>query len=290
MSVPPSMPTPSDPPPHPPLMVPLTSSPLPSGERQGEGGEDIGEGDLALCRSAMWEALALGFRVPTEETAARLASPDGAGALAAAAALLDVDQKTDLTARVLRLARRDGLDDLEDSFRRLFGHTARGTVPPYETEYGEDSLFLPAQEMGDLAAFYRAFGLTLNAAAHERLDHIACQCEFLLILARKEAYALERDDAAMLEATRGAVRLFLSDHLGRWAPAFGRKLAREDGNGFYGALGDLCHAVVVAECARLGVAAGPELLRLRSPLPDDTPMACGPATEPAEVPRRCART
>ena len=31
-------------PPHPPLMVPLTSSPLPSGERQGEGGEDKGEG------------------------------------------------------------------------------------------------------------------------------------------------------------------------------------------------------------------------------------------------------
>ena len=232
----------------------------------------------------MWEALALGFRVPTEETAARLASPDGAGALAAAAALLDVDKKTDLTARVLRLARRDGLDDLEDSFRRLFGHTARGTVPPYETEYGEDSLFLPAQEMGDLAAFYRAFGLTLNAAAHERLDHIACQCEFLLILARKEAYALERDDAAMLEATRGAVRLFLSNHLGRWAPAFGRKLAREDGNGFYGALGDLCHAVVVAECARLGVAAGPELLRLRSPLPDDTPMGCQP---PHPAPLEC---
>mgnify|MGYP001564751547 FL=1 len=267
-------------------MVPLTSSPLPLGERQGEGGEDIGEGDLALCRSALWEALALGFRLPTEETAARLASPDGAGALADAAALLDANGGTDLASRVLRLAaaghRR--LDDLEDSFRRLFGHTARGTVPPYETEYGEDSLFLPAQEMGDLAAFYRAFGLTLNAAAHERLDHIACQCEFLLILARKEAYALERDDAAMLEATRGAVRLFLSDHLGRWAPAFGRKLAREDGNGFYGALGDLCHAVVVAECARLGVAAGPELLRLRSPLPDDTPMACGPAAEPAEVP------
>src|SRR3972149_5732398 len=137
MSVPPSMPTPSDPPPHPPL------SP--------RGGEDIGEGDLALCRSALWEALALGFRLPTEETAARLASPDGAGALADAAALLDVEQETDLTARVLGLARRDGLDDLENSFRRLFGHTARGTVPPYETEDGGDSLILPALERGDLA-------------------------------------------------------------------------------------------------------------------------------------------
>ncbi|MBI2554699.1 MAG: molecular chaperone TorD family protein [Candidatus Rokubacteria bacterium] len=186
---------------------------------------------------------------------------------------------------MLRLARRDGLDDLEDSFRRLFGHTARGTVPPYETEYGEDSLFLPAQEMGDLAAFYRAFGLTLNAAAHERLDHISCQCEFLLVLGRKEAYALERDDPAMLDATRRAARLFLRDHFGRWAPAFGRKLAREDRDGFYGALGDLCHVFVTGECTRLGVASGPEFLRLRTPLAGDAPMACeSPLTLPQTTP------
>ena len=273
MSVPPSMPTPSNPPPHPSL------SP--------RGGEDTGEGaaDLALCRSALWEALALGFRPPTDETVARLASDEGAQALADAAALLDVDGKTDLTARVLGLARGDGVAALEDSFRRLFGHTARGAVPPYETEYGEDSLFLPAQEMSDLAAFYRAFGLTVNAAAHERLDHIACECEFLVVLARKEAYALERDHAAMVEAAGRAARVFLRDHLGRWGPAFGGKLARMDPDGFYGILGDLCQAFVTYECARLGVVAGPEFLRLRSPLPADAPMACGPVAElPEEVP------
>jgi DMSO reductase family type II enzyme chaperone len=236
--------------------------------------------DLALCRSALWEALALGFSPPTAETVARLASDEGAQALAAAAALLDVDQTAGLAARALRLARRDGVDDIEDSFQRLFGHTARGAVSPYETEYGEDSLFLPAQEMSDLAAFYRALGLTVNAAAHERLDHIACQCEFLLVLARKEAYALERDDAAMAEAAGRAARLFLRDHLGRWAPAFAGKLARTDPDGFYGALGDLCGAFVSQECARLGVAIGPEFLRLRSPLLADAPMACAPAAEP----------
>ena len=239
--------------------------------------------DLALCRSVLWEALSLGFRLPTTETIARLASDEGAQALAAPAALLDVDGKTDLAARALRLPRRAGLDDLQDSFRRLFGHTARGPVPPYETEYGEDSLFLPAQEMSDLAAFYRAFGLTVNAAAHERLDHIACECEFLLVLARKEAYALERDDAAMVEAAGRAARVFLRDHLGRWGLAFGGKLRRTDPDGFYGVLGDLCQAFVTYECARLGVAAGPEFLRLRSPLLADAPMACEPAAERPEV-------
>lgn len=237
--------------------------------------------DLALCRSALWEALALGFRAPTDETLRRLASSTGARALADAAAALDADSGTELAPRVLRLgaARPGRLPDLEQSFRRLFGHTARGAVPPYETEYGEDSLFLPAQEMADLAAFYRAFGLALSVSAHERMDHIACECEFLLVLARKEAYALERNDPPALEATRQASRLFLRDHLGRWALAFALTLQREDRQGFYRALGELCHAFVLSECGRHGVPVGPDVLRLRSPLPADVPMACGPSPE-----------
>jgi TorA maturation chaperone TorD len=235
------------------------------------------QSDLALCRSALWEALALGFRAPTDETLRRLASATGARALADAAAALDADTETALAPCVLRLAaaRPGRLPDLEHSFRRLFGHTARGAVSPYETEYGEDSLFLPAQEMSDLGAFYRAFGLALAPTARERMDHIACECEFLLVLGRKEAYALERDEAAMLEATRRAGWFFLRDHLGRWAFAFALKLQREDRGGFYGALGEICHAFVTHECGRHGVPVGPDVLRLRSPLPADVPMACG---------------
>lgn len=238
--------------------------------------------DIALCRSALWEALALGFRPPTAETVARLASEEGALALAEAAAALDAAGGAALARRVRRLGRarpRGGLAALGDAFERLFGHTARGRVPPYETEYGEDSLFLPAQEMSDLAAFYRAFGLVLSPRARERMDHVSCECEFLLVLARKEAYAIERGDAAMLEGTRQGARLFLREHLGRWAPAFGRKLHREDQDGFYGALGSLCEAVVTRECVRLEVPAGPTFLRLRSPVPDDAPMACFPDRE-----------
>jgi TorA maturation chaperone TorD len=113
---------------------------------------------------------------------------------------------------------------------------------------------------------------------------MSSECEFLLVLGRKEAYAIERDDPAMLEETRRATRLFLRDHLGRWAPAFGRKLAQADRDGFYGALGDLCHAFVTHECARLGVTAGPEFLRLRAPLPADAPMACESPLTPSSPP------
>jgi DMSO reductase family type II enzyme chaperone len=242
------------------------------------------EVDLALCRSALYEALALGFRPPTPETAARLASAEGASALADAAVALDAAWGTGLADQVRRVAGSPGrrvADSLEADHRRLFGHTARGQVPPYETEYGEDSLFLPAQEMSDLAAFFRAFGLALNPAGHERIDHISCECEFLLFLARKEAFAIEQDDGSMREETRRATRLFLRDHLGKFAPAFGKKLAREDPGGFYGALGELCAAFVTQECARIGVPAGPEFLHLRSTSDGSVPMACGTgAAEP----------
>jgi len=236
--------------------------------------------DLALARSAMWEALALGFRPPTAETVARLVSSEGARALADAAAGLDpAAGGGGLSALALALAVRSSATtaELGLAYGQLFGHTARGAAPPYETEYGEDSLWAPQREMSDLGGFFRAFGLRLDARARERPDHVACECEFLLVLARKEARALALGEQAMAEATARAARLFLRDHLGRWAPAFGTRLARLDGGGFYGALGRLLVGFVAGECARTGVAAGPRFLRLRSTEPDDTPAACGPA-------------
>ena len=244
------------------------------------------EVDLALCRSALYEALALGFLAPTAETISRLASSEGVEALADAAAVLDDAWNTGLADLVRRTSAPQplcSLAALEASFRRLFGHTARGLVPPYETEYGEDSLFLPLQEMSDLAGFCHAFGLGLRPSEHERIDHIACECEFMLFLARKKAYALVTDNATMLEETRRATRLFLKDHLGGWAPAFGRRLAREDRGGVYGALGELLTVFVTHECARVGVPAGPELLHLRSTSLGDAPMACGSGDELLQI-------
>jgi DMSO reductase family type II enzyme chaperone len=227
----------------------------------------------------MWEALAIGYQPPTGETVMRLASCEGARDLAEAAARLDeIDGENDLAGLVQALAVEPtpSLEALALAHGRLFGHTAHGEAPPYETEYGEDSLWAPQREMADLGGFFRAFGLQLDARARERPDHIACECEFMLVLARKEARALALGDAPTAEATARAARLFLRDHLGRWAPALGARLARLDPGGFHGALGRLLAAFVAAECARAGVPAGPAFLRLRATEPDPTPAACGP--------------
>ncbi len=243
--------------------------------------------DLALARATLYSALALGFRPPTEEIIARLGSKDAAAALASAAALLDPTREFDLAAVSSLLTPHSSLLTLSASHRALFGHTARGAVPPYETEYGNEALFQQPQELGDLMGFYQAFGLAVKSGEHERPDHISCECEFLAFLAMKEAYALEHDDGEMLEETRKAEKLFLKDHLGRFLPTFSQNLGREYLSGFYAALAGLCLRLVTLESARFKVTLGGPNMVLRPADDDRVPMACGSGTECAAMPGAC---
>lgn len=238
---------------------------------------EVTEVETALCRATLYNALALGFRPSAEETEDRLIRDRSVRALSDAAALIDQTRESALVSAVWNLSATEetSTTQLSASYRRLFGHTACGAVSPYETEYGTEALFQQPQELGDLMGFYRAFGLTVNTGEHERPDHVSCECEFLCFLALKEAYALERGEASMLEETRKATRLFLRDHLGRFLPAFSKKLVREDPRGFYGRLGGLCYGFVMQECARFGIPLGPDNLSLRPAGDDGVPMACG---------------
>lgn len=253
---------------------------------------EILEADLALCRSAIYEALALGFRPPTTETYSRLIDADQNSALAQIAAMLDEGgsdgKPVNLAARVRQLRRYDGLARLEKAYRDLFGFTAHPKVPPYETEYGEETLFQQPQELSDLAGFYGAFGLKMNA--YERVDHISCECEFLSFLMRKEAYALEQVNTDMLQETRKAQRFFLKDHWGRFIPAFAKMLNRADPDGFYGRLGNLCHAFARHECARFNVPLGFELMRLRAAEWTAEDFTCGSGEELVQITRTFERS
>lgn len=247
----------------------------------------IGEVDLALCRSAIYEALALAFSPPTTETHARLIAADQNSALMQIAAMLDEAKSNgasmNLASRVLELRQFAEIEMLQIAYRDLFGFTAHPKVPPYETEYGEESLFQQPQELGDLAGFYNAFGLKLKAS--ERVDHISCECEFLSFLTRKEAYALEQNDADMLAETRKAQRFFLKDHWGRFIPAFAKILKRGDPEGFYGGLGDLCHEFARFECTRRNVPLGSELMRLRPTEWGRDEFTCGAGNELIQITR-----
>jgi putative dimethyl sulfoxide reductase chaperone len=243
--------------------------------------------DIALCRSLLYQAVSLGFLPPTQQTIERLGRESSAAALAEAAAYLDDRYKTSLAPRTRALAKPAEARDrraLVVSAMNLFGHTPKGPVPPYETEYGEDEIFQKPHQMSDVAGIMSAFGLKLDSSAHERIDHIACELELAAFLARKEAHAVEIGDDSMLEQTRKAMRLLLKDHLGRFVPSFAGRLRHQDPVGFYGALAELCRELVESDCRRYDAPLGSETLRLKLPMEDNTPMACG---SPEACPGAC---
>lgn len=251
-----------------------------------ESDQRVSEVDLAYSRGAFYSALALGFQPPSDQVLSRLLTADSRSCLAGAAAMLYTARQADLISAIEALPDADTTHtpELESEYRVLFGHTARGRISPYETEYGNEALFQQPQELGDLMGFYHAFGLALKQQNHERPDHVSCECEFLMFLALKEAYALEQDNREMLAETRKAEKLFLRDHFGRFFPTFVTQLSREDPSGFYCRLGELGLRFVTAECARLQVMPGAANLGLRPADDSRVPMACGNGTECAAMP------
>ncbi len=242
--------------------------------------------DLSYCRAAIYSVMALGFQPPTEQILSRLLTSESQASLAHAAALLYPERQTEIVAGIEALGQAREADPgaLASRYGFLFGHTARGEITPYETEYGHEALFQQPQELGDLMGFYRAFGLEMRAGTHERPDHVSCEFEFLKFLALKEAYALEHNDHDMKEETCKAELLFLRDHLGRFLPAFVGRLQRADGPGFYGRLGELCRRFVTAEANRLQVPLGAANLGLRPADDGRIPMACGSGADCAAMP------
>jgi TorA maturation chaperone TorD len=265
------------------------------------------DADASLARAVVYRMLSMGFQPPTEARLEEIGARDGFRAVTAAAQYLDgvnarsgVRLQADLTGRQ---ADRTGLasaaahlaaltvpdaDALAASFWRLFGHTTRGLICACETEYGPDNGFHQPQQLADIAGFYFAFGLHPVAATDTRADHIACECEFMDFLSRKQAHLLDQADAGAaetLDVTRLAERSFLREHLGRFGRAFAARVATEDGDGYFGALGRLLLAFVDAECTRVGVEAGPVDLIVRPDEPDETPMACGTAEELIQIQR-----
>ncbi len=257
--------------------------------------------EAILYRSTIYGSLSLAFRPPTRETSELLTSDITRTFILQGACFLDADPKEhpsgepeslqenrpvelDQSAKawVATFCKMD-LDSLLDAHGRLFGHTARGTVTPYETEYGQQGLFQQPQQLANLTGFYRAFGLKVRQEERERPDHIACQLEFLEFLGQKQVYAMGQGDNSMLEESQRAERLFLKEHLGRFGRAFGYRLSKEDFGGFLGMAGDFLFDFLTLECRRLEIEAGPMTLPLRSPEEDNVPMACSTESDLVQI-------
>ncbi len=222
--------------------------------------------DIALARSWFYRFVAHAFEDPTPEGWTNLAGCRKV--LETAVSTLAGNSSTLAEAARVFCDRLDpaGFECFLTAYLAAFGHAARGRCPINEIEYGElkaDALFQP-HRLADLAAFYRAFGLEVGADAGERQDHLCLELEFMCVLTAKEAYALQHQhEPEASSLCRDAQKRFLREHLGRWTPAFARRLAGLAGGTPLGDLANFTRAFVESECALYGLVPGSEDLLLR---------------------------
>lgn len=149
------------------------------------------------------------------------------------------------------------LGDLQAEHRRVFSNVITLDCPPYETLFGNDHVFAQSQVMGDIAGFYRAFGVELSKDIHERLDHLSVEFEFMHFLAYKESYSRCHDGADKTQIVLDAQKNFVKNHIGRWVPLFCRMLVRKASSGFYRHVADMMAEWMDFETAFLGVVPQP---------------------------------
>ena len=231
--------------------------------------------DLAMARSFIHRFLAKAYEDPLPEAWRWLTNAQTINFLRAANAFVGQSLLPCAESLIASL-QPAAFNAFLNAYLAAFGHAARGSCPLNEIEYGDikaDPLFQP-HRLADLAAFYRAFGLEVATDAGERQDHICLELEFMCVLAAKEAYAYEHQlDGDQLAQCRDSQKKFLREHLGRWTPAFARRLAAATNDPALRALAEFTRAFVESECIRFGVNPGSEELSLR-PVDEAADRAC----------------
>jgi TorA maturation chaperone TorD len=145
------------------------------------------------------------------------------------------------------------LTDLQAEHRRVFSNVITLDCPPYETLFGNDHVFGQSQVMGDIAGFYKAFGVELSKDIHERMDHLSVELEFMHFLAYKESYARCHDGQEKVQIVVDAQKKFVKNHIGRWVPLFARMLAKKADSGFFRIVADFASDWMEFDAAYLGV-------------------------------------
>lgn len=135
--------------------------------------------------------------------------------------------------QLIELLRTMGYEKVCEEYVQIFGHVISAECPPYETSYGEAHVFQQTQEMADIAGFYRAWGIDIATDAHDRLDHISAECEFMSFLLLKLDYSLSKGEKEVEEICLDSSKKFLKEHLGKWTPIFSALVMRKSSGGLY---------------------------------------------------------
>lgn len=189
--------------------------------------------------------------------------------------LLDLGSLLDSSVQSLSRHLPTNLEGARRSHMDLFPPIASQDAPGYETGYRGDGIFQQSSIMADIAGFYRAHGLRAGGVERERPDHITVELEFMAFLAKKEALSLQRNSFEQAEICRDTSALFLGEHLGCWAPAFGRRTTAISPSPWLGEIGHLVALWIEDELAAFAIE---PIEKNGQPLPVEPPDdgACGP--------------
>lgn len=112
------------------------------------------------------------------------------------------------------------------AMNHVFGLVISKLCPPCETEHLRSrDAFHRAQEMADIAGFYRAFGVALRGPVPQRPDHIVVELDFVATLLERLAAAHADDPVSEgAEICRQALTAFIRDHMAAWAGALGQMI------------------------------------------------------------------
>ena len=92
--------------------------------------------------------------------------------------------------------------------------------PPYEAQFRAE--VDQAGALRSVVAAYQQAGWTVSEELRERADFIGMELSFMARLCDAEAAA--GDDASRLVSVVATQQRFLAEHLGAWAPAYGRAM------------------------------------------------------------------
>lgn len=176
------------------------------------------------------------------------------------------------------VARRIPLERLRRSHGRVFTPIESQDCPSYETAFVRGDVFRQAHTIADVGAFYRAHGLAIGGPLRVRPDHIVAELEFMGFMGRKEALAIRDERRGRESACRKAQDGFLRDHLGTWAPGFGRRLALVADDRLFASTGTVLAEWVELDLARRGIEPA-ERLDTPAPQPPPDDGSCGPEAD-----------
>ena len=213
------------------------------------------ESAIANLRSLAYGYLASGFRKPEEENF-DLNKEEFLDAWKKLIPCLEgEDQFLPLLEKLKGSLKDQTFGALSTQYEYLFSAHGGIKASLYETDHTKETpqhALSQGHEFGDIAGFFKAFGLEVSKDFPDRVDFIGSELEFMHFMAAKEVYALNQGTAENVQIVQDAQNKFVKDHLGRWTHSLAEALQEVDKCGFYAALTELVHAWVTYDQQSMG--------------------------------------